>query len=78
MDDFFVYGGMFDLCLENPTKVLRRYEEVHLVLNWKKFHFVIQEGEVLGHVIFDRGIEVDKAKVEVIEWLSPPTFVKGV
>ena len=33
MDDFSVYGGTFDLCLENLTKVLRRCEEVNLVLN---------------------------------------------
>jgi len=33
---------------------------------------------VLGHVISTRGIEVDKAKIEVIKQLSPPTFVKGV
>ena len=33
MDDFSVYGGTFDLCLENLTKVLHRCEEVNLVLN---------------------------------------------
>jgi len=39
---------------------------------------MVQEGVVLGHVISNRGIEVDKAKVEVIEKLSPPTSVKVV
>ena len=78
MDDFSVYGGTFDLCLENLTKVLRRCEEVNLVLNWEKCHFMVQEGVVLGHVISARGIEVDKAKIEVIERLPPPTSVKGV
>ena len=33
---------------------------------------------VLGHVISARGIEVNKAKIEVIERLPPPTSVKGV
>jgi len=33
---------------------------------------------VLGHIIFDRGIEIDKAKTEVIERLPPLTSVKGV
>ena len=33
---------------------------------------------VLGHVISAKGIEVDKAKIEVIERLPPPTSVKGV
>lgn len=32
----------------------------------------------LGHVISNRGIEVDRAKMEVIERLPPPTNVKGM
>ena len=39
---------------------------------------MVQEGVVLGHKISSRGIKVDKAKVEVIEKLPPPTSVKGV
>jgi len=36
------------------------------------------EGIVLGHKISGRGIEVDRAKVEVIEKLPPPTNIKGI
>ena len=32
----------------------------------------------MGYVISVRGIKVDKAKVEVVERLLPPTLVKGV
>ena len=39
---------------------------------------MVKEGIVLGHRVSDKGIEVDKAKVEVIEKLPPPTSVKGV
>ena len=70
MDDFSVYGVIFDLCLEKLTNVLRSCEEVNLVLNWEKCYFMLQEGVVLGHIISSRGIEVDKAKVEVIEQLA--------
>jgi len=38
----------------------------------------VQEGVVLGHIISVRGIQVDKAKIEVIERLPPPTSVKVV
>ena len=38
----------------------------------------IKEGVVLGHVVANKGIEVDKAKVEVIEKLPPPTSLKDV
>ncbi|RVW67963.1 Transposon Ty3-G Gag-Pol polyprotein [Vitis vinifera] len=35
-------------------------------------------GIVLGHIISEKGIEVDKAKVELIAKLPSPTTVKGV
>jgi hypothetical protein len=67
MDDFIVYGKTFDDCLENLDKVLQLCEENSLVLNYEKCHFVDREGIVLGHKVFECGIEVDRAKVEVIE-----------
>ena len=39
---------------------------------------MVQEGIVLGHRISKKGIEVDKAKIEVIEKLPPPNSVKGI
>jgi hypothetical protein len=39
---------------------------------------MVREGIVLGHKVSERGIEVDKPKIEVIEQLSPPTNVKGI
>jgi hypothetical protein len=78
MDDFSVYGKMFMHCLANLDKVLTRCAEVDLVLNWEKCHFMVKQGIVLGHVISERGIEVDKAKVETVEQLPPPTDVKSL
>jgi hypothetical protein len=78
MDDFSVYGKTFKDCLANLDKVLRRCQEADLVLNWEKFHFMVREGIVLGHKISEKGIEVDKVKIEVIEQLPLPTNVKGI
>jgi hypothetical protein len=39
---------------------------------------MVREEIVLGHKISEKGIEVDKAKTEVIEQLPPPTNVKGI
>jgi hypothetical protein len=36
---------------------------------------MVREGIVLGHLISERGIEVDRAKIEVIEQLPPPVNV---
>ena len=39
---------------------------------------MVREGIVLGHLVSERGIEVDKARVDIIERLPPPVSVKGI
>nr|GEY48742.1 reverse transcriptase domain-containing protein [Tanacetum cinerariifolium] len=58
--------------------MLKRCEDTKLALNWEKSHFMVKEGIVLGHKISKKGIEVDKAKIEVIWKLPHPTTVKGI
>ncbi|GJW50675.1 reverse transcriptase domain-containing protein [Tanacetum coccineum] len=78
MDDFLVFGNSFRNCLSRVDKMLQRCEDTNLCLNWEKSHFMVKEGIVLGHKISKKGIEVDKAKVDVIAKLPHPTTVKGV
>ncbi|GJX08218.1 reverse transcriptase domain-containing protein [Tanacetum coccineum] len=78
MDDFSVFGNSFDTCLNNLDKMLQRCKDAHLVLNWEKCHFMVKEGIVLGHKVSSAGLEVDKAKIDVISKLPPPTNIKGV
>jgi hypothetical protein len=78
MDDFSIYGKTFEDCLANLDKVLKRCQIADLVLNWEKCHFMVHEGIVLWHKILEKGIEMDKATIEVIEQLPPPTNVKGI
>ncbi|GJU11416.1 reverse transcriptase domain-containing protein [Tanacetum coccineum] len=78
MDDFLVFGDSFSSCLANLDRMLKRCEDTKLALNWEKSHFMVKEGIVLGHKISRKGIEVDKAKVDVISKLPHPTTVKGI
>ncbi|GJR46848.1 reverse transcriptase domain-containing protein [Tanacetum coccineum] len=78
MDDFLVFGDSFSSCLANLDKMLKRCEDTKLALNWEKSHFMVKEGIVLGHKISRKGIEVDKAKVDVISKLPHPTTVKRI
>ncbi|GKB05576.1 reverse transcriptase domain-containing protein [Tanacetum coccineum] len=73
MDDFLVFGNSFSTCLSNLEKMLKRCEDTNLALNWEKSHFMVKEGIVLGHKISKKGIEVDKAKIDVIAKLPHPT-----
>nr|GEW67867.1 reverse transcriptase domain-containing protein [Tanacetum cinerariifolium] len=78
MDDFSVFGNSFQTCLSHLEKMLKRCEDTNLCLNWEKSHFMVKEGIVLGNKISKNGIEVDKAKIEVIAKLPHPTTIKGI
>ena len=78
MDDFSVFGDSYEGCLENLRKVLERCQEKNLVLNWEKCHFMVTQGIVLGHIVSKKGIEVDKAKVELISNLPTPKCVRDI
>nr|GFA40560.1 DNA-directed DNA polymerase [Tanacetum cinerariifolium] len=68
----------FQRCLSHLERMLKRCEDTNLCLNWEKSHFMVKEGIILGHKISKQGIEVDKAKVDVITKLPHPTTVKGI
>nr|GEX44001.1 reverse transcriptase domain-containing protein [Tanacetum cinerariifolium] len=76
MDDYSVFGNSFQSCLSHLERMLKRCEDTNLYLNWGKSHFMVKEGIVLDHKISKEGIEVDKAKVDVITKLPHPTTVK--
>nr|GEW77721.1 reverse transcriptase domain-containing protein [Tanacetum cinerariifolium] len=76
MDDFSAFGDSFSSCLSHLDKILQRCEDTNLVLNWEKYHFMVKEGIVLGHKISKSGIEIDRAKVDVIAKLPHPTSLK--
>jgi hypothetical protein len=78
MDDFSGCGKTLEDCLANLDKELKRCQMANLVLNWEKCHFMVRERIVLRHKILEKGIEVDKVKIEVIEHLSPPTNMEGI
>ena len=78
MDNFSIFRSSIDDCFAKLALVLERCEEINLILNWKKCHLMVKEGIMLGHKVLAKGIKVDKAKIEVIEKLPPPTTVKGI
>ena len=74
MDDITIYGGSFEECLINLQTVLHKCIEKNMVLNWEKCHFMVSQGIILGHIISEKGIEFDKAKIDLISKLP----VRGI
>ena len=78
MDDFSVYGEIFQEALDNLEKFLVRCQETNLALSHEKCRMMFTKGVVLGHVVSQDGIEVNPTKIEVITKLSPPQTQKEV
>lgn len=77
-DDFSVYKCKIYDFLANLEKVIKVCVKANLVLNWEKCQFIMKKGIILGHLIFERGIEVDRAKIKVIKNFNPPIIVREV
>ncbi|CAM8982156.1 unnamed protein product [Rhodiola kirilowii] len=78
MDDFTIHGDTFDACLSNLNTVLERCVSMNLVLNYEKCHFMVTHGIVLGHVVSQKGMEVDEAKIDLITTLPYPSTVRDI
>ena len=78
MDDFSVFGNNFKSCLAHLPKILEVCVRKRLVLSWEKSHFMVREGVVLGHIVSGKGLEVDKAKIGVIQNLPLPSTIRDL
>nr|GEZ34276.1 reverse transcriptase domain-containing protein [Tanacetum cinerariifolium] len=71
--------GTFERCMMAIFHdMIEKTMEVFMDDFLEKSHFMVKEGIILGHKISKKGIEVDKAKIEVISKLPHPTTVKGI
>jgi len=77
IDDFSIYGDSFDQCLHHLKLVLKRCMKKiwHLT---GKVSVMVKKGIILGHEVSSKGIQVDKAKVEVIAKLPKPNCIKNI
>ena len=76
VDDFSIFGPSFETCLESSMQILDVRVKKCLLLSWEKSHFVVNDGIVFGNLVTSKGLEVDKAKVEVIQNLALPKSIR--
>nr|GEW95739.1 reverse transcriptase domain-containing protein [Tanacetum cinerariifolium] len=75
LDGFF---GYFQILIDpQDQKIPPSLALMERLLIDEKCHFMVKEGIVLGHKISKSGIEVDRAKVDVIAKLPHLTSIKG-
>ncbi|KAL7289062.1 hypothetical protein TKK_0017016 [Trichogramma kaykai] len=78
LDDIIVYAK--DL-REHDSKVRRlfdRLREARLILEPEKVHFLRKEVGFLGHIVSQRGVEMDSKKIEVMTNFPQPKTVRNV
>lgn len=69
-DEFLVYWIKYEVFLEHLKKVLERRVKVYLVLNQEKYHFIMNEGIIIGHLVYEKGIGLKRKKIQVMDKLT--------
>jgi len=64
---FFVFGDSFQEALRNIEKSHLHCEEAHLALSDKKCGLMCKARVVLGHLISEKGIQVDPANEDFMQ-----------
>ena len=78
VDDMMVKSEMREGHFEALDKFLARLEKYNLRLNPKKCIFRVTSGKLLGHIVSERGIEVDPDKIKAIQEMPVPKTEKDV
>ena len=76
VDDMMVKLEMREGHFEALDKFLARLEKYNLRLNLKKCIFGVTSGKLLGHIVSERGIEVDPDKSKAIQEMPMPKIEK--
>ena len=78
VDDMMVKSEIREGHFKALDKFLARLEKYNLRLNPKKCIFRVTLGKLLGHIVSERGIEVDPDKIKAIQEMSVPKIEKDV
>ena len=74
IDDVIIFGKTFEEHLRNIQLVLSKIQEATLKLAPSKCQFFKRKVKFIGHIVSERGIEIDPDKTEkVINWPKPKT-----
>ena len=78
IDDMMVKSPTIEGHFEALNKFLARAERYNLILNPKKCIFEVTSRKLLGHIVSQKGIEVDPYKVKAIREMPLPKNEKEV
>jgi hypothetical protein len=77
-DDLKVHSNKMDDHIHHLRKVFERCILYKVSLNPKKCLFIVNQGNLLVHIVCKEGIYIDLEIFKAINELNPPTSKKGV
>ena len=78
LDDITVFSKTDPDHLQHLRKVFLKCRKFGISLNPKKYHFSMEEGTILGHIISKRGITIDSNRVVAIQQIGLPRNKKEI
>ena len=78
LDDIIVFSMTDPDHLRHLRRVFLKCRKFGISLNPKKSHFVMEEGNLLGHITSERGIKIDPDRVVAIQQISLPRNKKEI
>ena len=74
IDDIRVFGKRYEEHLRNLQLIFQRIREANLKLSLNKCDFFKRKVKYVGHVVSEKGIEIDQGKTDkVVNWPTPTT-----
>ena len=75
LDDILIFSSGLEQAFERLDTVLGRLEEAGLKLNPSKCNLLQKEVEYLGHIVSEKGVATDPAKLEAVSAWPTPTNI---
>jgi len=78
VDDLHITSSSFDEHMNHLEAIFKRFDQYNVKININKSHFLRKKITFLGHIISERGITMDPAKIQTIQNFQPPQNKKQV
>ena len=76
LEDIIIFGRSFEEHLSRLDLVLGRLKDAGLKMKGSKFRFFKEKIHFLGHIVSNKGVEVDPEKVAAVSKIKSPRTIK--
>ncbi|KAL0150103.1 hypothetical protein M9458_054530, partial [Cirrhinus mrigala] len=78
IDDIIIYSKTLEQHIQHLNTIFHKLTQANLTLNMKKCHFFKRQLKFLGHVVSERGVEIDREKTRAVAEFPPPQDLKAL